>query len=50
MEKETKEISNDDLVLPEIGRPRSMSLGENFSVNEEEAKANKRSHCLRLVR
>ncbi|XP_017763327.1 PREDICTED: cytosolic carboxypeptidase 2-like [Eufriesea mexicana] len=50
MEKETEEISNNDLVLPEIVRPRSMSLGENFSVNVEAPKANKRSHCLRLVR
>ncbi|KOX78681.1 Cytosolic carboxypeptidase NnaD [Melipona quadrifasciata] len=52
MNKETEEITSDGLILPEIVRSHSMSLNvnENFSVDKEESKANRRSHCLRLVR
>ncbi|XP_068979305.1 cytosolic carboxypeptidase 2-like [Bombus flavifrons] len=50
VDKETKEIPSDGLILPEIARPRSMSLAENINVDKEEPKANRRSHCLRLVR
>ncbi|KOC68890.1 Cytosolic carboxypeptidase NnaD [Habropoda laboriosa] len=47
---EKEKTGNDDLILPEIVRPRSMSLGENLSVNKEESNTNRRSHCLRLIR
>ncbi|KAK1129290.1 hypothetical protein K0M31_020418 [Melipona bicolor] len=50
MNKETEEITSDGLILPEIVRSHSMSLNENFSVDKEDSKANRRSHCLRLVR
>ncbi|CAK9797042.1 Cytosolic carboxypeptidase Nna1 [Anthophora plagiata] len=47
---EKERTNNDDLILPEIVRPRSMSLGENFSANREECNTNRRSPCLRLIR
>ncbi|XP_017888691.1 cytosolic carboxypeptidase 2-like [Ceratina calcarata] len=47
-DEDKKDVSKGDLVLPEIVRPRSMSL-ENLNGEKEKSK-NPRSHCLRLVR
>ncbi|KAK9303389.1 hypothetical protein QLX08_004884 [Tetragonisca angustula] len=48
--RETEEVTSDGLILPEIARVHSMSLSESFRVDKEESRANRRSHCLRLVR
>nr|XP_012145462.1 PREDICTED: cytosolic carboxypeptidase 2-like [Megachile rotundata] len=49
-ESTEKERITDSLILPEIVRPRSVSLGENLRVNKKEPKTNKRSQCLHLIR
>lgn len=49
-ESNEKERITDSLILPEIVRPRSVSLGENLRVNKKEPKTNKRSQCLHLIR
>nr|XP_034186335.1 cytosolic carboxypeptidase 2-like [Osmia lignaria] len=49
-ESNEKERVTDSLSLPEIVRPRSVSLDENLCVNKKESKTNKRSHCLHLIR
>ncbi|XP_076618295.1 cytosolic carboxypeptidase 2 [Colletes latitarsis] len=45
-----KDVANDGLVLPEIARPRSVSLDERINDNKEERVLNERPHCLRLIR
>ncbi|XP_046145396.1 cytosolic carboxypeptidase 2-like [Osmia bicornis bicornis] len=49
-ESNEKDRVTDSLSLPEIVRPRSVSLDENLYVNKKESKTNKRSHCLHLIR
>nr|XP_031827253.1 cytosolic carboxypeptidase 2 [Nomia melanderi] len=46
---ERKLIPCDDLILPEIARPCSVSLDERFAVNKEKRRT-KRPPCLHLVR
>ncbi|XP_076238099.1 cytosolic carboxypeptidase 2 [Calliopsis andreniformis] len=48
--KKREKLTGNDLVLPEILRPRSVSLSESFSIDREERKTNKRPHCLHFVR
>ncbi|XP_076686785.1 cytosolic carboxypeptidase 2 [Andrena cerasifolii] len=50
VDREKEEVTGDDLVLPEIVRPRSVSLGEKLTVNTEERKTNKQPSCLHFVR
>lgn len=47
---ERKLIPCDDLILPEIARPCSVSLDERFVVNKEKRRTKKRPPCLHLVR
>ncbi|XP_076642435.1 uncharacterized protein LOC143353191 [Halictus rubicundus] len=47
---EEKQTSNDELLLPEIVRPCSVSLSERFTVNKEKRKTKRRPPCLHLVR
>ncbi|XP_054002015.1 cytosolic carboxypeptidase 2 [Hylaeus anthracinus] len=47
---EKEMVANDELVLPEIARPRSVSLDETLSDNKEKRNLNRRPRCLRLVR
>ncbi|XP_076753727.1 cytosolic carboxypeptidase 2 [Xylocopa sonorina] len=49
MDKDKEDILSDDLVLPKIVRPCSVSLDETLRTSKEEPK-DIQSHCLRFVR